>query len=301
MTDVVAPKSGVVLIDKPSGCTSHDVLIKLKRKLKLSKVGHTGTLDPMATGLLICLVGEATRLARFLDGHKKTYSGKIKLGLTTDSDDITGKELTSSKAIPDFSQILQATSNFMGDISQVPPAVSAVKVDGERSYDLARQGRAVELKPRPVKIHEFTIEQVASDIIAFKIVCSRGTYIRSLARDLGALLGCGGCLKTLRRDGVVPYSTEQAVTLESVSVSDILPLSGMLARWPRLSLSASEAQALCNGRQDVLKERIGEIEALAKGSNVLLYGAELNSEESLGVLERIQDGWKIALNFREGE
>jgi tRNA pseudouridine55 synthase len=255
----------------------------------------------MATGLLICLVGEATRLARFLDGDKKTYSGKIKLGLTTDSDDITGKELSSSKAIPDFSEILQATSNFIGDINQVPPAVSAVKVDGERSYDLAREGRAVELKPRPVKIHEFTIEQVGADTLGFRVVCSRGTYIRSLARDLGALLGCGGCLKTLRRDGVAPFTTQQAVTLESVEVSDILPLAGLLSRWPKLNLSQTDVQALCNGRQDILKERSSEIEALAKGSNVLLYGAESNSEESLGILERIQDGWKIALNFREGE
>ena len=301
MESSAAPKSGIILVDKPGGCTSHDVLVKLKRKLKLSKVGHTGTLDPMATGLLICLVGEATRLARFLDGEKKTYSGKIKLGLTTDSDDITGKELTVCSNIPDFSVVLQATSNFIGDIDQVPPAVSAVKVGGERSYDLAREGRAVELKARRVRIHEFTIEHINTEIISFRVVCSRGTYIRSLARDLGALLGCGACLKTLRRDGVSPYTAAQAVTLESAQLNDILPTSELLGRWPKLLLSESEARALRNGLQGILRERASEIESLSNGSKVMLYGTEGKLGEALGLLERSEDGWKIALNFGENE
>jgi tRNA pseudouridine55 synthase len=301
MTLTTAPQSGLILIDKPAGCTSHDVLVKLKRKLQLSKIGHTGTLDPMATGLLICLVGNATRLARFLDGDRKTYSGKIKLGLTTSSDDVTGETLTTSIQIPDFSEILQATSNFIGELQQIPPAVSAVKVGGQRSYDLARKGEAVELKARPVTVHEFTISQASSDVISFNVVCSRGTYIRSIARDLGALLGCGGCLKTLRREAVTPYDVSEAVTLDNARQSDIVPLSGLLDRWPNLSVSDEEARLLGNGRQEILQSRSEELNSLAKGSSVLLYASQSKSNEALGLLEKSEGGWKIALNFREDE
>jgi tRNA pseudouridine55 synthase len=301
MSSTTPSQSGLVLIDKPGGCTSHDVLVKLKRKLKIPRVGHTGTLDPMATGLLICLVGGATRLARFLDGDKKTYSGKIKLGITTDSDDITGNPLTTATSIPDFSQILQASSNFIGEIDQVPPMVSAVKVAGERSYDLAREGRAVKLDPRRVTIHEFTLEQVNTDVITFRVVCSRGTYIRSLARDLGEILGCGGCLKTLRRDAVAPYSVSQAVTLENVQHSDIVPMSQLFERWGRLVLSEQEALLLSRGRQEILKERVAELDKLAAGSNVLVYCSNAKSEESQGLLEKVEGDWKIAINFKEGE
>jgi tRNA pseudouridine55 synthase len=301
MTLTTAPQSGLILIDKPGGCTSHDVLVKLKRKLQLSKIGHTGTLDPMATGLLICLVGNATRLARFLDGQRKVYSGKIKLGLTTSSDDVTGETLTTSTKIPEFSEVLQATSNFIGELQQIPPAVSAVKVGGKRSYDLARKGEAVELKPRPVTVHEFTISQVSSDVISFRVVCSRGTYIRSIARDLGALLGCGGCLKTLRREGVTPYDVSEAVTLDNANQSDIVPLSALLDRWPNLSVSDEEAKLLGNGRQEILQSRSEELNSIAKGSSVLLYASQSRSNEALGLLERSEGGWKIALNFREDE
>ncbi len=299
MVQTTLNPSGILLIDKPPGCTSHDVLVQLKRKLKLKRIGHTGTLDPMATGLLVCVVGVATRLARFLDGEKKTYSGKIKLGLQTDTDDVTGKEIATSNSIPEFSTIVQAVSNFIGKLNQIPPAVSAVKVAGERSYDLARRGEAKELSPRPVTIYEFMIDQVTPDVVSFKVVCSRGTYIRALARDLGTLLGCGGCLKTLRRDDVGGYSTEQSVTLDKVTLNDIIPLSQVFESWPRLILPVKEATALKGGEQRVISANIDAINKIAGDRKAILYFAEGLEDVALGVLELAESGWKIAFNFGE--
>lgn len=297
MAQTTVTPSGILLVDKPTDCTSHDVLVQIKRKLKLKRIGHTGTLDPMATGLLVCVVGVATRLARFLDGERKTYTGKIKLGLQTDTDDVTGKEIASSTSIPDFSTIVQAVSNFIGKLDQVPPFVSAVKVAGERSYDLARRGELKELASRPVTVYEFMIDQVAPDIISFRVVCSRGTYIRSLARDLGNFLGCGGCLKSLRRDGVGGYSTEQSVTLDNVSLNDIIPLSQVFESWPRLVLPVEEATALKGGEQRVIQTNVEAISKIAGDRKSILYFAEGLEDVALGVLELGDNGWKIALNF----
>ncbi|EDY80672.1 tRNA pseudouridine synthase B [Verrucomicrobiia bacterium DG1235] len=216
---------GVLLIDKPSGMTSHDVVDQVRRKLRMKRIGHAGTLDPMATGLLIILVGKATKLSQFLTSLDKTYSGTIKLGESTNTQDADG-EITTTKPVPELTQeqAQEALNAFVGDQYQTPPMFSAVKINGQRLYKLARKGQEVEREPRFIRVSKFEITRFALPEIDFTLDCSKGTYVRTLASDFGEKLECGAHLTALRRDASDQFDTSRSIELDSfkeMEISDI--------------------------------------------------------------------------------
>jgi tRNA pseudouridine55 synthase len=249
--------SGLVVVDKPSGMTSHDVVARVRRLAGTRRVGHAGTLDPMATGVLVVGVEKATRLLGYLTLTEKTYAATIRLGQSTSTDDAEGEPVGGSPATDIAPGALDAEiAELTGDIWQVPPGVSAIKVNGQRAYKLTRAGAAPELAARPVTVYEFTVTGVreTGDFLDLDAVirCSSGTYIRALARDLGAALGTGGHLTALRRTAVGPYDLDQARTLEELEnagdIAWITPLAeAAAAAFPRLDLTADEARRLAQG------------------------------------------------------
>ena len=246
--------SGLIIVDKPGGMTSHDVVARIRRLAGTRRVGHAGTLDPMATGVLVVGVEKATRLLGYLTLTEKEYAATIRLGQSTNTDDAEG-EITSTATAADVSAetLAAQVARLTGEILQVPPAVSAVKVGGQRAYKLTRAGAAPELAPRPVTVHEFTITAInkTGDLLDLDatVRCSSGTYIRALARDLGAALGTGGHLTRLRRSRVGGYGIDQASTLDQLAERfDVLPLEeAAAAAFPRRDLTADEARRLATG------------------------------------------------------
>jgi tRNA pseudouridine55 synthase len=247
-------KSGLVVVDKPGGMTSHDVVARVRRLAGTRKVGHAGTLDPMATGVLVVGVEKATRLLGYLTLTEKEYDATIRLGQSTSTDDAEG-EITGGATAAGVSAetLAAAVAGLTGEIEQVPPAVSAIKVDGQRAYRLTRAGAAPELKSRPVTVYEFTVTAVRRDgellDVDATVRCSSGTYIRALARDLGAALGTGGHLTRLRRTRVGGYRIEDARTLEQLAGRfEVLPLAqAAAAAFPSRTLTADEARRLAHG------------------------------------------------------
>jgi tRNA pseudouridine55 synthase len=209
------PLDGLLLVNKPGGPTSHDIVGRVRRALGQRRVGHAGTLDPMALGLLPLLLGRATRLMRFLPHSPKTYSGTLQLGRTTDTDDVTGAVLTEyDGALPSPSEVLEAARRLLGRSMQVPPAYSARKIEGRRMYELARNGTAVVAKPTEIDVLRFDLSATGErGRFGFVAEVSGGTYIRGLARDLGAMLDCGGCLASLQRTRIGPLDLAGAVNL----------------------------------------------------------------------------------------
>jgi tRNA pseudouridine55 synthase len=246
--------SGLVIVDKPGGMTSHDVVARIRRLAGTRKVGHAGTLDPMATGVLVVGVDKATRLLGYLTLTEKEYDATIRLGQSTNTDDAEGQVIAAASAADVSAEALAAeVARLAGEILQVPPAVSAVKVGGQRAYKLTRAGAAPELAPRPVTVYEFTVTATRRDgdllDVDATVRCSSGTYIRALARDLGAALGTGGHLTRLRRTRVGGYRIEAASTLEQLAERfDVLPLEdAAAAAFPRRDLNADEARRLATG------------------------------------------------------
>jgi len=250
---VTAP-SGLVIADKPGGMTSHDVVARIRRLAGTRRVGHAGTLDPMATGVLVVGVEKATRLLGHLMLTEKEYAATIRLGQSTGTEDADGQIVASASAagVTD-ADLAAAVATLRGEISQIPPAVSAVKVGGERAYKLARQGAAPELKARTVTVFEFTVRDVRPDgpllDLDVTVTCSSGTYIRALARDLGTALGTGGHLTRLRRTRVGPYRDAAARTLDELADDlRVLPLAAAAAAaFPRLDLTGEQADRLSHG------------------------------------------------------
>ena len=248
--------NGFVVIDKPAGITSHDVVSLVRRILGIKKVGHTGTLDPFATGVLPIAVNDGTKAIPFLDEGSKTYEALLRLGVTTDTLDMTGTLLSESDpshVTP--AQFLSTLSQFTGAISQIPPMYSAIKQGGQPLYKLARQGVEVERKARDVEI--YSLELLAFDLphAAIRVVCSRGTYVRSLADDIGRALGCGAALQELRRTASGPFHIEDALTLAELEAAagegrvEALCLSPMaaLSHLPEIPLTAAGVEGLCFG------------------------------------------------------
>lgn len=208
--------NGILLVDKPAGMTSHDVVDRIRKAAKMRRVGHTGTLDPAATGLLILCLGNATRLSEFLTGLDKVYEGTMRFGVVTDSYDFDGKVIEERPVPPlTVEQIQRAFDAFKGEILQLPPMVSAVKVGGERLYKLARKGETVEREPRKVTVKEFALLSYAEPDAAFRVRCTRGTYARTLCYDVGEKLGCGGTLASLRRTAVGKHTIERAKPVDA--------------------------------------------------------------------------------------
>ena len=208
--------NGIVIVDKPQDWTSQDVTARLRRVFNTRRIGHGGTLDPMATGVLPVFVGRATRGVEFFEHAEKTYETVLRLGLTTDTEDITGTVLTRQDVNVTAQQAERALEAFRGEIFQIPPMYSALKVGGQKLCDLARKGKEVERKPRPITIHELTLLEQGENTLRLRVRCSKGTYIRTLCKDIGEALGCGGCMAELRRVTAGEYTIEEAVPLQEL-------------------------------------------------------------------------------------
>jgi len=212
---------GILLIDKPSGITSHDVVDYIRKKTGIKRIGHTGTLDPNATGLLILCLGKATKLSEYFVALDKTYEGKMRLGIITDSHDIDGNILQENPwtGITE-NKIKKYISGFIGEIEQVPPMVSAIKVGGKRLYKIAREGLTIEREARKINVYEFSVLKTELPDIWFRVSCSRGTYVRTLCHDLGQKIGCGAVLTELQRTKIGNYSVDNAVPLEKLETKE---------------------------------------------------------------------------------
>jgi tRNA pseudouridine55 synthase len=243
---------GLVVVDKPAGLTSHDVVARLRRILGTRKIGHAGTLDPMATGVLVCGVGRGTKLLGHLSLDTKAYTATIRLGVTTHTDDAEGDVLATADASGvDDEAIAAGVAALTGAIEQVPSSVSAIKVDGRRAYARVRAGEEVVLPARPVTVSEFTLLARRGSDLDVAVACSSGTYVRALARDLGAALGVGGHLTALRRTRVGPFALEHARTLAELEADPaaLVPLDAAVAlAFPRRDLDAAQAADISHGR-----------------------------------------------------
>jgi len=248
------PINGVLLLDKPLGMTSNDALQKARRLFSAAKAGHTGTLDPLATGLLPLCFGEATKFSADLLDADKTYVARLKFGIATDSGDAEGQVIATRAVNFGESELRAVLPRFSGEIEQVPPMYSALKRDGRPLYELARQGIEVERPPRAVILHALELLEFAGDEAVLRVACSKGTYIRSLAMDLGEALGCGAHLIGLRRTEVGRLKLEQAVTLETLASLEeekrgayLLPVDALLQDLPRVNLSEAECERFLHG------------------------------------------------------
>lgn len=286
--------SGLVLVDKPQGFTSHDVVAKLRKVLGTKKIGHAGTLDPMATGLLLLGVDSGTKLLTFLVGADKTYEARIRLGQSTVSDDAEGEVLSSTSALHLNRAVIETEiAKLTGRISQVPSAVSAIKVDGKRAYDLVREGKEVELKSREVELTRFELVSeiaIVDEFLEFDVVvdCSSGTYIRALARDLGESLGVGGHLRTLRRTRIGEYQIEKASTLDQDPV--LLGLTEAAAKiYPIAELTDQQAIDLVHGKRLAISST-GMLSAIYKGKLIGILEPTGSSYKSLVVFPEALNG-----------
>ena len=241
--------NGIVIIDKPADWTSMDVCAKIRGILREKRVGHGGTLDPMATGVLPVFVGQATRAVEFAENGKKEYVAGLRLGLVTNTQDTSGETLESHPVTVSPADVEQAMAAFLGDIQQIPPMYSAIKINGQKLYDLARKGKTVERKPRSITIYELEpLEQVNETDYLIRCVCSKGTYIRTLCHDIGAKLGCGGTLYSLRRTMAAGFTLDQAVSIEDVQEkgeSLLLPTDRFFDEYPALTLTDARQEKMC--------------------------------------------------------
>ena len=244
--------NGIVIVDKPQGWTSQDVTARLRRVYATRRIGHGGTLDPMATGVLPVFVGRATRGVEFFEHAEKTYETLLLLGRTTDTQDVTGTVLAEKPVHLSPADIEKVLPRFRGDILQVPPMYSALKVNGKKLYELARKGQEVERQPRPITVFELTNLGFDGTRLSLRVKCSKGTYIRTLCQDIGEALGCGGCMEALRRVRAGEYGIEDAVPLEQLLESEtpeqyLRSLDTMFAHCPAVTLTANQEKRCRNG------------------------------------------------------
>lgn len=274
---------GFAVVDKALEWTSHDVVAKARGVLGTRKVGHSGTLDPGATGVLVLGVGRATKLLRFVTAMPKTYVAEVLLGVETDSLDADG-EVTATHDMSHItiSDVEAVLDQFRGDIEQIPPMVSAIKVDGKRLHQLAREGIEVERKPRPVTIHRLDVAEIPGDPTAFRmeVECSSGTYIRTLGADIGTVLGGGASLRALRRTAVGSFTEAMANPVESVGITDV---QAGLAAYPSVEVDADQATTVAHGRAIASDQAVGE------GPWLITHGGEL-----IAVHERVDGRIKTA-------
>ena len=244
--------NGIVIVDKPQGWTSQDVTARLRRVFNTRRIGHGGTLDPMATGVLPVFVGRATRGVEFFEHAEKTYEAVLQLGIATDTEDITGTVLEKREFTLSEQDFLNILPRFRGEIQQVPPMYSALKVNGKKLCDLARQGKEVERKPRTITIHKLECLDFTGETARLLVHCSKGTYIRTLCKDIGEALGCGGCMASLRRVTAGEYTIEEAVPLqELLDAEDPEPylrrVDTMFRNYPTVTLTPNQEKRCRNG------------------------------------------------------
>lgn len=261
---VINEPSGVLIINKPNGVTSHDIVNQIRRLYGTRRVGHTGTLDPMATGVLVVLIGRAAKASEYLASDKKHYRATLRLGLTTDTEDTTGTTLTCSDALPTYDEILAVLPQFRGKIQQTPPMYSALKVGGKKLVDLARQGVTVERQPRLIEIFDLTASPTdkPSDVI-LEVTCSGGTYIRTLCADIGQALGCGGAMASLERTETGGFPLSIAHSVEDLKEMDhatrlslLIPTEQLFVSYPLVRLPAFY-EKLCRSGCEIYQKKIG--------------------------------------------
>lgn len=247
---------GVIVIRKEKGFTSHDVVAKLRGILHMKKIGHTGTLDPDAEGVLPVALGKATRLVDMITDKEKTYEAVMRLGVVTDTQDMSGTVLSQTTELSvTEEELCTVVSSFVGDYMQVPPMYSALKVNGKKLYELAREGKTVERKPRPVHFYEIEILDISFPLVRFRVTCSKGTYIRTLCHDIGEKLGCGAAMESLLRTKVGRFTLDDAITLaqteeavqEGTIESKILGIEEILAEYPRVCCTKEGDRLLASG------------------------------------------------------
>ena len=267
--------NGIVIIDKPAGWTSQDVTARLRRVFGTRRIGHGGTLDPMATGVLPVFVGRATRGVEFFEHAEKTYETELLLGIATDTEDTTGTVLFRREVSVTPEQLTAVLERFRGEIMQIPPMYSALKVNGQKLCDLARKGRQVERQPRPVTIHELTLLSREGDTLRLRVRCSKGTYIRTLCADIGEALGCGGCMQALRRTQAGEYTIAEAVPLQQLLESPepetyLRDVDTMFRGYPGVKLTANQEKRCRNGNAFSVPLPAGTYRAYSQSGEFLM-------------------------------
>lgn len=285
---------GILNIAKPPGCTSRDIVNRIERRIRPTKAGHAGTLDPLATGVLVCPVGQGTRLIEYIQRYPKTYEGTFQLGKSSDTEDITGK-VTILEDTPELSrqQLEEVLPRFVGRIQQMPPSFSALKVKGKRAYKLARAGESVELAARPIDIYALDLLQFDYPQFRLRITCGSGTYVRSLGRDIAQALGSEAVMSQLVRTAIGPFSLATAISGETLAEADLdaalLPLNTATQSIPQIKISPEDARRFVHGQLVPLPgvERSEEVAALDEGGNLL------------AIVSPAEDGkWRTAKNFQ---
>lgn len=285
--------NGIVVVDKPGDWTSQDVTARLRRVFGTRRIGHGGTLDPKATGVLPVFVGRATRAVEFFESAEKTYETVLRLGLTTDTEDIWGRELSRTEQSVTAEQLERTLEHFRGEQMQIPPMYSALKIDGRKLCDLARKGREVERKPRPITVYELTLLGQEPEGFRLRVRCSKGTYIRTLCKDIGAALGCGGCMAALRRTQAGKYTLREAVPLEALVESEhpeeyLLGVDSLFADCERLELTAPQERRVRNGGSFSIGAAEGRYRCYSQQGEFLMLGQVQN-----GVMETVKSFFEV--------
>lgn len=285
--------NGIVIVDKPSDWTSQDVTARLRRVFNTRRIGHGGTLDPMATGVLPVFVGRATRGVEFFEHAEKTYETVLRLGITTDTEDVTGTILQTREVHLTEVEFSAVLPRFRGKIMQIPPMYSALKVNGQKLCDLARKGREVERQPRPIEIFELTLLEFSGDTARLRVRCSKGTYIRTLCKDIGEALGCGGCMQSLRRVQAGEYTASEAVPLQTLlDATDpaqyLRGVDTMFRDLPAVTLTANQEKRCRNGNAFSIQLPDGRYRAYGADGEFLMLAQVEN-----GVMETVKSFFEV--------
>ncbi len=285
--------NGIVIVDKPAGWTSQDVTARLRRVFNTRRIGHGGTLDPMATGVLPVFVGRATRGVEFFEHAEKTYEAVLQLGVTTDTEDITGTVLEEREVSLSEAHFLEILVNFRGKIRQIPPMYSALKVNGQKLCDLARKGREIEREPREIEIFRLECLEFSGNTARLLVHCSKGTYIRTLCKDIGQACGCGGCMASLRRVTAGEYGIAQAVPLETLLETQepeayLRPVDSMFRNYPAVNLTANQEKRCRNGNAFSVPLESGTYRAYSQTGEFLML-----AKVEGGIMSTIKSFWEV--------
>ncbi len=286
--------NGIVIVDKPAGWTSQDVTARLRRVFGTRRIGHGGTLDPMATGVLPVFVGRATRAVEFFEHAEKTYEAVLRLGIETDTEDMSGTVLRQSGVRVSEQAFCAVLSRFRGEITQVPPMYSAIKINGQKLYQIARAGKEVARPSRTVTVFELECLEFSADRAKLRVRCSKGTYIRTLCKDIGAALGCGGCMESLRRTAAGSYTLHDAVPLAALLESDapesyLRPVDSLFARFPAAVLTQNQQVRCRNGNAFSVSLPDGQYRAYGNDGEFLMLARVEN-----GVMSTIKSFFEVS-------
>ena len=285
--------NGIVIVDKPQGWTSQDVTARLRRVFNTRRIGHGGTLDPMATGVLPVFVGRATRGVEFFEHAEKTYEATIRLGLTTDTEDTSGTVLEEREVHISEADFLGILPKFRGKIQQIPPMYSALKINGQKLVDLARKGKEVERQPREIEIFQLDCLEFSGNEAKLRVRCSKGTYIRTLCKDIGQALGCGGCMAALRRVQAGEYTIEEAVPLQELLETEnaeqyLRAVDTMFRKYSAVTLTEKQTLRCRNGNSFSISLADGTYRAYSKDGEFLML-AQVES----GIMSTIKSFWEV--------